>query len=363
MPPRRKSVAFNLAEEAAPAASEPSRGARSSRSSRAAPEEAPPPPPPPPPVEEPPSSRTTRSRKTSLAEVEVDKGFKFKRRKTAKEPEPAAEAMDVEPPPPPPPKAAPAASKAAEKAAKPAERPVAAASTKAAGKKAATAAPPPPPPAAAPRPPSFIKVTAATEPPPPPSALADASPELLHALFEVCNAATMAASNASSAASSTLLPAAERTAAVACLAELKKLGVTSAPNPNPEAAKLDAREAELAQRVSELEETLSQWEAASKEPPPPLTITAEGAAAAATADTTLLAKLPEVPPVEEQLAELGFLAGMCAEQMAAAAKQVLATVAQAEGERQRLAKAAHQASFKGYLDVNEPKALLRGLLA
>ena len=173
----------------------------------------------------------------------------------------------------------------------------------------------------------------------------------------------MAASNAGSAASSTLLPAAERTAAVACLAELKKLGVTSAPNPNPEAAKLDAREAELAQRVSELEETLSQWEAASKEPPPPLTITAEGAAAAATADTTLLAKLPEVPPVEEQLAELGFLAGMCAEQMAAAAKQVLATVAQAEGERQRLAKAAHQASFKGYLDVNEPKALLRGLLA
>ena len=94
-----------------------------------------------------------------------------------------------------------------------------------------------------------------------------------------------------------------------------------------------------------------------------MTITAEGAAAAATADTTLLAKLPEVPPVEEQLAELGFLAGMCAEQMAAAAKQVLATVAQAEGERQRLAKAAHQASFKGYLDVNEPKALLRGLLA
>ena len=38
-------------------------------------------------------------------------------------------------------------------------------------------------------------------------------------------------------------------------------------------------------------------------------------------------------------------------------------VSHKEAERQRLAAAAHQASFRGYLDVNEPKALLRSLVA
>ena len=80
-------------------------------------------------------------------------------------------------------------------------------------------------------------------------------------------------------------------------------------------------------------------------------------------ESRLLAELPSTPAIEEQLAELGFLAGLCAEQVEMASRQVVSQVAAAEGERTRLAKAVHQVSFKGYLDVQEPKALLRGLLA
>jgi hypothetical protein len=47
----------------------------------------------------------------------------------------------------------------------------------------------------------------------------------------------------------------------------------------------------------------------------------------------------------------------------AASRLALTTVRAAEGERLALAKAAHHASFRGYLDVHEPKALLRSLVA
>ena len=60
---------------------------------------------------------------------------------------------------------------------------------------------------------------------------------------------------------------------------------------------------------------------------------------------------------------LGFLAGLCAEQVQLTARQLERTVATAEVERARLAQQVHKATFKGYLDVQEPKSLLRGLLA
>ena len=86
-------------------------------------------------------------------------------------------------------------------------------------------------------------------------------------------------------------------------------------------------------------------------------------ASAGAADMRVLAKLPEAPPIEEQLGELGFLAGLCAEQVQLTARQLERTVATAEVERARLAQQVHKATFKGYLDVQEPKSLLRGLLA
>ena len=87
------------------------------------------------------------------------------------------------------------------------------------------------------------------------------------------------------------------------------------------------------------------------------------AAEGACADTRVMAALPELPPIEAQLAELGVVAGFCAEQVELTSRQVVAMVAKSEGERRALAAAAHHASFRGYLDVHQPKTLLRSLIS
>ena len=188
---------------------------------------------------------------------------------------------------------------------------------------------------------------------------------MLYALFEVCTSAEAAAEEAGAAASGSEFPTMEL-ALSACLSELRKTGVTSAPPPNPEAAKLADHEAALKARVAHLEAAVAQWDAASRAPLPSAADAAASAVASAASsagDTRLLAELPPLPPLEAQLAELGVVAGFCAEQLECTQRQVKATVAAADMERTRLGKAVHQLSFKGYLDVHEPKALLKGLLA
>ena len=310
--------------------------------------------------------------------VEKHGGFKFKRRKTAKDaaaeaPPPAAEPTPAAAAPAPAPSAAaldlfaeqppPATADDATH-----DAPMPEVATEAAAAPAAPAPPPPPPP---PPPPAAAADVAGPLPPqprPPPPAVSlldGAPPELLHALFEVCEKAAADASAAS-------LPTMDLTLA-ACTGELRKLGVRKAPVPNEAATRLREREAELSARVVELETTIRLWDQAVE------SVSTAGAPAAARAvasggagpahapvpdaDHRLLAALPEMPPVEAQLAELGVLASLCAEQIHLASRQVHECLGAAEAEKQRLAKAAHASAFRGYLDVDAPKALIRGLLA
>ena len=206
-----------------------------------------------------------------------------------------------------------------------------------------------------------------------PSVLTGAPKQLLHALHEVCTEiadeiaeiaeASSAVGSSSSSSSAAALPTMDF-AVSACFDELRKVGVTSAPPPNEERAKLEAAEKALEARVAELEQVVSQWDAAVNAPLEELAgASSSTAEPAMPEDTRLLPELPEAPPIGEQLEELGFLAGMCAEQVELATRQVRLAVASAEAERVRLAKAVHQVTFKGYLDVEQPKSLIRGLLA
>ena len=132
------------------------------------------------------------------------------------------------------------------------------------------------------------------------------------------------------------------------------------------------KEAELGARVCDLEKAILQWDQAAEASSSKAVASAVASCAAphavddpipATADHRVLAALPEMPPIEDQLEELGVLASLCAEQIDAASRQVLDSLNAAEVERQRLAKAAHASTFRGYLDVDAPKVLLRSLIA
>ena len=63
------------------------------------------------------------------------------------------------------------------------------------------------------------------------------------------------------------------------------------------------------------------------------------------------------------LEELGALASLCSGVMDCVTRQLSDGLQSAELERQRLAKQAHQANFQGYLDVHDPKRLVKSLLA
>ena len=344
------------------------------------------------------SSSSKRARKKEVG-YEKEGGFKFKRtKKQAPAPAPVIDEpmldcaaqpapVDVLPPPPPPPPldatpmvhptaaitstriaaapraAAPAAAftSTAVAPAPPTASAAASAATAIAASSAASSDSVPPLVVIAPPPPSSKAPL-----PDKPSVLAGAPKQLLHALHEVCTelaAQSTEAASSSSDAGDAALPTMDF-ALSACFDELRKVGVTSAPPPNEERAKLEAAEKALEARVAELEQVVSQWDAAVNAPLEELAGTSSSTAEPAMPeDTRLLPELPEAPPIGEQLEELGFLAGMCAEQVELATRQVRLAVASAEAERVRLAKAVHQVTFKGYLDVEQPKSLIRGLLA
>jgi hypothetical protein len=197
-------------------------------------------------------------------------------------------------------------------------------------------------------------------PPPPPvtSALRGAPRELLYALLEVCAAATDEETRS--------LPTVDL-ALAACMGELRKLGVHRAAPPNEAAVRLHEREAELSARVAELESVVRQWDKAAESgaagspassafPSLPSTVTAA-------ADSRVIDSLTPMPSIDAALAELGALAALCSEQVDAVSRQIVECAGAAEGERQLLAKSAHQANFRGYLDVEDPKVLVRSLLA
>ena len=375
---RRKSVAF------AEPAEEPEAPCSTRRSGRGAVDDQPPPPPAAAAAAAAAPSRVTRASAGSGGSVsggartastlESDGGFKFKRRKVVSKDPPATAAatpadvamvddaaaplMVGEPaaaPPVPPAPSAPSDVAVPAAPAAPAEpvqstAPIVPAAP-AAAPTAPAAAPPPP------RPPQE-----------PPSLLSGAPRELLYAIHEVITDAAAAAKQADTA-----LPTMDL-ALAACRGELDKLGVRSAPPPSQAAEELRAREVALLARVADLEATIGEWDAAARQTPEPRMRSRVGAGAGAgdeageastgaAADGRVLALLPALPPIEAQLAELAALAAMCAEQVDAASRLATAQVGAAEAERVRLAAAAHKASFRGYLDVDEPKLLLRSILS
>ena len=182
-----------------------------------------------------------------------------------------------------------------------------------------------------------------------PSALAGASPALLHALMETCTACkadhlALALPNMDLALS-------------ACLGELDKVGVTSAPPANTEIAGMHKREQELIHHISELERVVKQWDAA-----------ACGKSMSRDVDTSAaasseLSSLPGPPDLGVQLEELGKLAVLCADQAKAISQQTHKLGRSAEQQYERLSEGAGNALFEGYADVHEPKMLLRAVLA
>ena len=340
---RRSSVRFNLEPvEEAPA---PARATRATRASAEQQQHA-----------VPPSSsssdataaaapaaaRATRGRKAA-APIERDGGFQFKRMKTTKTASaaPPAAAAAAAPPPP--------SAQQQQQQQQQQQVPNAAPAPAATTARAATAP------------------NATAAPAAPPSVLAGCDPAVLHALFDVCTAAAQQSSDAKAA-----LPDLDL-ALSACFGELRRQGVTQAAPANPAVAALRARCADLDTNVADVRAAIAAWDQAAKQAPPPQYAHASVAASASSssasssssvaADTRLIASLPDLPDLEGQLAELGTLAGLCAEQVEAASRQVLSTVTNAEGERLRLERAAHKQTFKGYLDIDEPRALVRGLLA
>ena len=184
--------------------------------------------------------------------------------------------------------------------------------------------------------------------------------ELLYALLDECAAI-------SADAEAMNLPDMER-AVAACMSELERVGVQQPTPANEAAAQLREREAQLSARIGEMESAVRQWDEAAQQAtaaaavPPVADGNWEMAITQATPDEGVLSELPQLPPIEAQLSELGALAGLCAETVDAAMRQVRAVLTTVEGERKQLGKAAHHTAFDGYIHVDQPKKLIKSLL-
>ena len=76
-----------------------------------------------------------------------------------------------------------------------------------------------------------------------------------------------------------------------------------------------------------------------------------------------IAGLPVLPDVRRQLCELRSVAVLAADQVARALDEAGHAVDASEREQQQIARAVHHAAFDRYLDVDQPRALIRSLAA
>lgn len=323
---RRKSVAFAMPEDEEPSSSRARRDAKATEGV------------PPSGASVAPAGRSA-IRKAPPAQDEADVvnegGFKFKRRKA----QPAAPAP-----------AAPAPSKpaATSASAAPADQGL---RERIQGLRAK---PKPAAPAASSKAKAPVAADAPAAPQLPPSALRGASHEMLQALLQTCQEAKEAAARGEAAPLTTEL------AISACMQELTRLGVVRLEGVASEENTFREREASLRKQVEVLERCKLAWDTAAEAGVPPA---AEVTSDEGEADEATIASLPPLPPVKAKLEELGALAGLCADQVDGACQLMAAVMGKAEEERTALAKAAHATSFANYLDVDQPKLLLRAVTA
>ena len=329
MPSRRKSVAFAAVE----VVEEPAVRRNTRRRSHASMSE--------PDIDEAPTAappaveRSTRSKKQPV--VEADGGFKFKRKKTAAkqaEPDapPATSAVVENPRPPLHEESAPAASASLPPATLAGLAPAPAARVVA----------------------DAAEVNIDPQPPAASGPTLDGVPlELLHALLEECNerASVSAATRSQDAA-----PTPAELAVAAITREVARRGVTTVPPPMTLDDKLREREAVLQRRIAELRVAQAGWEAASAPPPAPALVDAAP-------NQSVLDALPPLPDIGGQLLELGTVSDLCADQLDGAIKKAALVTTTCAADGQRLAQAVHKVSFQAFLDVEQPQALLRSLVA
>jgi len=178
--------------------------------------------------------------------------------------------------------------------------------------------------------------------------LCGAPPELLYALLDVCRASEDEAH-----------PHAEL--AGACLAELARMGLHAAP-PADASVLLRRRAEVLEQRVAELSEASDEWAAAS-EVQLALSAAELSAEELDAPGMSALAALPEAPPLDAQVAALRMQAALCADQVELALLSMGRLCGQSKAAERSLAKTIHQETFHGYLDIQEPRLLIRSIAA
>lgn len=185
---------------------------------------------------------------------------------------------------------------------------------------------------------------------------------LLEALYEVCERGEDKALAQTAEASWALGQSVRST----CVQELHRLGVCHAGGVSTNAA-LRAKEHVLLGRLRELTAAEREWNAVAE------------AVAEADADKPIdellqqlpteledepqLASLPPLPNMEAQLEGLKVMASLCSDQVELTLKAMGRICAHSEAAQQSLAKVAHAEAFKGYLDVEQPRSLIRSLAA
>jgi hypothetical protein len=156
--------------------------------------------------------------------------------------------------------------------------------------------------------------------------LSGASPEMLHALWDVCHE-----------------PGADGPLASACLAELTRLGMHAAPPADPN-ARLRVKEDLLRRRLVELTAAAEEWDAA-----------AEAGALIRTAEIEMddadgalaMVDLPPPPPLDAQVCALRLHLALCADQVELSMLATDRLCGRSKEAQKRMAKATHQQTFQG----------------
>eukprot|EP00962_Isochrysis_galbana_P052522 scaffold23957_cov101-Isochrysis_galbana.AAC.2 len=168
-------------------------------------------------------------------------------------------------------------------------------------------------------------VSASTNPTLIEPSLSGAPPEMLHALWDVCHET-----------------GADAPLASACLAELKRVGLHTAP-PAGRNARLRLKEDLLRRRLVELTAAAEEWDAA-----------AEAGALIRTAEVQMseadgalaLVDLPEPPPLDAQVSALRLHLALCTDQVELCMLAVEQLCGRSKEAQRRMAQAAHQQNFQ-----------------
>lgn len=174
-------------------------------------------------------------------------------------------------------------------------------------------------------------------------------PEMLRALLQACLAIEPGdAANDGEAAET-------QRAVSECMHEIRRQGVFQV-DPASENEALRQRETALQRCVAMLSDALGQWTNLGEASPARL-----GAGAPAPAAPEL--DLPPLPEMSEALTQLHTVAALHADQVEATMRRLDTMCEESARQRKQMSTTAHQAAFGGYLDVNEPRMLIRSLVA